>query len=141
MSHELRTPLNVILGYADLLIDEGFGPLEKEQSETLERMSRSARGLCELVNATLDMSRLEAGRVELRPSDIAVSKLFREVADAQSERPKEVEFVCEQGRGLGVIHTDGGKLKVALSNLLSNAFKFTEKGLSLIHISEPTRPY
>jgi PAS domain S-box-containing protein len=128
MSHELRTPLNVILGYADLLIDEGFGPLGKEQSETLERMSRSARGLCELVNATLDMSRLEAGRIELRPTDVDVSKLFREVVDAQKDRPTKIEFICEQGRGLGFLHTDGGKLKVALNNLLSNAFKFTEKG-------------
>jgi len=128
MSHELRTSLNVILGYSDLLLDGAFGSLAEDQHETIARISRRARDLCELVNATLDLSRLEAGRIELDLHDVRVADLLREVVEAQAEVPPGVQFRREGGPGLGVIRTDVGKLKVAIGNLLSNAFKFTERG-------------
>ncbi len=128
MSHELRTPLNVILGYSDLLLDGVFGGLNEEQVDTVNRLSRSASNLCELVNATLDLSRLESGRIHLDLADVPVNQIVREVVGAQGELPEGVEFRCVQAPDLGLIRTDRGKLKVAIGNLLSNAFKFTAAG-------------
>lgn len=128
MSHELRTPLNVILGYSDLLLEEAFGPLTEDQQDTLSRLAQSAQNLCELVNATLDLSRLEAGRIPVDLSDVPVTRVLREVVEAQGELPAALAFRCEEAEHLGAIRTDFGKLKVALGNLLSNAFKFTEEG-------------
>ncbi|MDG2303618.1 MAG: GAF domain-containing protein [Candidatus Binatia bacterium] len=128
MSHELRTPLNVILGYSDLLLDGVFGPLNEEQVDTMSRLSRSAENLCQLVNATLDLSRLESSRIHVEPADVAVDQLVREIVEAQVEVPAAVEFRLEQAEDLGFVRTDPGKLKVAVGNLLSNAFKFTDNG-------------
>lgn len=128
MSHELRTPLNVILGYSDLLLDGAFGDLTDEQIDTVQRLSQSAGNLCELVNATLDLSRLESGRIEVDLVDVPVSQLVREVANAPAALPEGVEFHCEMDDDLGQLRTDPGKLKVAITNLLSNAFKFTGRG-------------
>ena len=128
MSHELRTPLNVILGYSDLLLDGVFGSLNDEQADTLRRVSRSAGSLCELVNATLDLSKLEGGRLHVEVSEVRVHDLVSELVEAQRERPGTLEFRCHVEPELSVLDTDAGKLKVAVGNLLSNAFKFTDQG-------------
>jgi signal transduction histidine kinase len=130
MSHELRTPLHVILGYTELLLEGAFGQLSLAQIETLQRIGRSADSLCELVNATLDLSRLESGKIALNRQEVDIESLIAEVTRRTLDgagRPS-VELRCEVEPDLDPIETDPGKLKVVLGNLLANAFKFTEAG-------------
>lgn len=130
MSHELRTPLNVIIGYSDLLLDGGFGPLTAEQRETLARVALNARELLELINDTLDLSRLEAGRMPLEVEDVRLTELFA-VLDAETREVQQkpgVRFDWMVAPDLPTLHTDPVKLKVVLKNLIVNAVKFTEAG-------------
>lgn len=136
MSHELRTPLNVITGYSDLLLDGAFGDLNDEQVETMKRLAHSADNLCELVNATLDLSRLEAGRMHVNFQDVPVAQVVQEVLAAHAEPPQGVELRCVEQRDLGLLRTDAGKLKVVLGNLISNAFKFTTAGSVTLSVAK-----
>lgn len=129
MSHELRTPLNVITGYGGLLMDGEFGDVTEEQRTTLQRILSSAGELLELINATLDLSRLEAGRVavEVRPVDIA--RIIEEIASETREWVKEgVSLDWHVDAGLPLLQSDPLKIKVVLKNLVTNALKFTETG-------------
>ena len=130
MSHELRTPLNVIVGYTDLLRDEAFGPLTPDQAETLARVDNSAHQLLDLINTTLDMSRLEAGRLPLDVRDVNLPDLLREIdAETRELQGKSgLRFVWQVPAALPRLHTDPMKLKVVLKNLIGNAVKFTERG-------------
>jgi len=130
MSHELRTPLNVILGYNDLLLEEEFGTLTPAQSESLRRMDRSARELLDLINATLNLSRLEEGKLPLELQEIQLADLLHEVdAETRELRAKPgVSFVWNVAPDLPLVRTDRVKLKVVLKNLIANAIKFTERG-------------
>lgn len=129
MSHELRTPLNVIIGYGDLLLDGAMGELQEEQRQTLRRMQVNAWDLSELINATLDLSRLEAGHVRLQWEDVVLPELLDDIHESMADR-------CGPGvtlhwlvpRDLPTIRTDRGKFKVVVKNLLTNAFKFTASG-------------
>jgi signal transduction histidine kinase len=129
MSHELRTPLNVITGYTDLLADGMFGVLAPEQRDTVERMRRSAVELLDLVNATLDMNRLEAGRELVEPALVDIERLFAELH-------REVEAMVPSGVALRfcvdpaahLVVSDRAKLKTILKNLVGNALKFTTRG-------------
>jgi PAS domain S-box-containing protein len=130
MSHELRTPLNVILGYNELLLDEVFGALTPEQAASLDRVGTSARELLELINATLDISRLETGRAALNLSDLDTTSLLREIeAETRTLREKPgVESVWRIAPDLPHVYSDAVKLKVLVKNLVTNAFKFTDHG-------------
>src|SRR6185295_192534 len=79
MSHELRTPLNVIMGYNELLGEGGFGELSAEQRDVVERVGRRSRELLELINVTLDLSRIEAGSVPLAVCELNVAMLLHEL--------------------------------------------------------------
>jgi PAS domain S-box-containing protein len=130
MSHELRTPLNVIIGYNELLLSGSFGDLSEEQSEPLQRADRNAKELLELIDATLDLSRLEQQNLPLSIVEIDIAPLIEEVARETAgiaEKPA-VELRCELSAELPVVHSDPVKLRMVLKNLLTNAFKFTAEG-------------
>jgi PAS domain S-box-containing protein len=130
MSHELRTPLNVIIGYSELLLDEVFGTLTPEQAASLDRIGHSARELLELINATLDLSRLETGRAALTLQAIDLAELLREVeAETRALREKPgVESIWRIAPDLPRLYSDAVKVKVLLKNLIANAVKFTDHG-------------
>ena len=134
MSHELRTPLNVILGYNDLLLDGAFGELSGEQADTVGRIQNQAVILLDLVNDTLDLSRLDSGRIDLDLADVDVAAMLAalnaETRELQAKSPVPVRWEMAQGLRL---RTDAGKLKVVVKNLLHNAIKFTREGEIAIH--------
>jgi PAS domain S-box-containing protein len=130
ISHELRTPLHVIMGYNDLLLEGEFGALKEEQREVLQRLERSAGELSEIVNATLDVSRLDAGRLPIVIRKTDLIELLKEV-QRETENlwaSSELEFFWRMSPNVPPIFTDPVKVKVVLKNLLSNAVKFTESG-------------
>jgi signal transduction histidine kinase/FixJ family two-component response regulator len=130
ISHELRTPLNVVMGYTDLLLDGAFGPLNKEQAETLQRILQRAHGLLELISATLDLGRIEAGRVSVDGQYIAVSAVLEALVKETRDWPakENVALQWEVPAELPVVWTDPAKLGVVLKNLIANALKFTDRG-------------
>ena len=129
MSHELRTPLNVILGYNELLADGAMGEVNPEQGDALARVRANALELLELVNATLDLNRLEAGIVSVHPQTFPVAELANEL-DAQVRMllAENVELRWRLPADPINACTDMAKLKVILKNLLTNAIKFTNRG-------------
>ena len=130
MSHELRTPLNVIMGYNDLVLEGAFGSVTAEQKEPLRRVGKSATELLELINTTLDVSRLEAGRLPLELRDFGLADLLAQVRNETQELQAKpgLEFAWNLPARLPRLHTDPTKLKVVLKNLIANAAKFTEQG-------------
>jgi PAS domain S-box-containing protein len=136
MSHELRTPLNNILGYSDLLLDGGFGPMTKEQVHTLQRIGKSAEGLLKLITATLDLSSLDTGQVQLDVQAIDLPDLVREL-DAEISGLREnpnVDFAWDVAPELRELRSDPAKLKVVLKNLIGNAIKFTHAGSVVVRL-------
>ena len=129
-THELRTPLTTIMGYSDLLIEEAFGPITEAQKGAVARLMESARGLLTIVEQILDLSKLEKGEraSSIRRQDVKalINQLRREIAPLESGKPYKVQY--EIGPGIPAVETDGEKLKRVLSNILSNALKFTDRG-------------
>ncbi len=130
VSHELRTPLNTVIGYADLLADEAFGPLGDEQRRILRRVGDRARGLLEVIAATLDLPGIDGGRLSLQTRPVSVADLLGDLeADAREWRVRhDLRYHWDIGADLPVIITDPGKLRVLLKNLIANAVKFTDRG-------------
>ncbi len=132
ISHELRTPLNSIIGFTDLLLlqDLGGAPLSAQQRDFLETVARNGRHLLELINELLDLQRIAAGRMELRPEPIELAGLLDETAGsvhAQAQQRRHVLVVEPPPPGLRV-QADRGRVRQVLLNLLSNAIKFTPDG-------------
>lgn len=130
MSHELRTPLNSIMGYTDLLIEREFGPLTDDQVGILRRVEDSAHQLLTLINQTLDISRMEAGRLPLEISEVEIPLFMAELdADTWGLRNRSnLAFIWQVAPQLPYLHTDPLKLKAILKNLIGNAIKFTPQG-------------
>jgi len=138
MSHELRTPLNVIVGYNDLLLDGAFGTVTPEQSEPLLRIENSAYQLLDLINTTLDVSRLEAGRLPINLEEVEPAALLREI-DAETrdlQKRHGIQFTWSIPPVLPLLRTDPMKLKIVLKNLIGNAVKFTEHGTVTINAAD-----
>lgn len=130
MSHELRTPINAMLGYNSLLREGIFGPLSEGQEDALVRMRRAAEHLLSIINDILDLSRVEAGKVQVSLSEIDLVAFLEDLAEAV--RPiaeqKSLEFMLDLDARTPSIRTDGTRLRQVVLNLLSNAVKFTEVG-------------
>ncbi|MFJ6216240.1 HAMP domain-containing protein [Streptomyces sp. NPDC092296] len=131
MSHELRTPLNSLLILAKLLSDNNEGNLSPKQVEFSETIHGAGTDLLQLINDILDLSKVEAGKMEVRPSRIALVQLvdYVEAAFRPLTADKGLDFAVRVSPDLPVtLHTDEQRLQQVLRNLLSNAVKFTDSG-------------
>ena len=130
MSHELRTPLNAVIGFSDVLLDRMVGELNERQAEYVRDIRDSGRHLLELINEILDLSRIEAGRMELDTDAVELDHLLHQcvgmVRDSAGQHG--LRLTVEIDTGLGAIEGDERKLKQVVLNLLSNAVKFTPDG-------------
>jgi PAS domain S-box-containing protein len=126
MSHELRTPINAILGYSSLLLDNIYGDLNEDQVRGIERTNRAAKHLLELVNDILDLSKIEAGKIELQIEPVTIpaviEDLFVTVRPLAEETGSELTLEHE-GPPVKII-SDARRLRQIILNLLSNAIKF-----------------
>ena len=130
MSHELRTPLNAILGFSELLIDSGNGSFpEATRKRFLEQIHSSGKHLLGLINDILDLSKIEAGQMELRLQVVAVAEVVKQVASTVEPLAAKKQIRLEfDAAHAGQILADEGKLKQMILNLVSNAIKFTDEG-------------
>jgi signal transduction histidine kinase len=130
MSHELRTPLNAIIGFSEALREKMFGELNAKQEEYLNDIHASGRHLLSLINDILDLSKVEAGRMELDVSSFSAPGTLESTMSLVRERAqrKAISLSLEVDPGLGEMRADERKFKQILLNLLSNAIKFTPEG-------------
>ncbi len=126
MSHELRTPINAVLGYSTLMLDGIYGPMNEKQKEGLQRTHRAAKHLLELVNDVLDLSKIEAGKIEMAMQPVQfpnlVDDLFVTVAPFAAENKTQLDLSME-GEPVSVV-SDPRRVRQVLLNLVSNAIKF-----------------
>jgi signal transduction histidine kinase len=130
MSHELRTPLNAIIGFSEVLLERMFGELNDKQDDYLKDIHSSGRHLLTLINDILDLSKIEAGRMELDVSTFDVAGTIHNALTLVRERglKHSIAFGVDLDPALGEVAADERKLKQILLNLLSNAVKFTPDG-------------
>ena len=130
MSHELRTPLNAIIGFSEVLGERMFGELNEKQDEYLKDIYASGQHLLSLINDILDLSKIEAGRMELELTDFDLPTAIDNALTLVRERASRRGIALHQAAdaGLGQIRGDERKIKQVLLNLLSNAIKFTPDG-------------
>src|SRR6266481_1813385 len=132
MSHELRTPLNAVLGFSDLLADEAYGPLNDRQRRYVEHIHTGGKHLLTLISDILDLSKIEAGRMELTNESLRVEAIFGEVLSVM--RPladKKSQSLSKNSQPGLVVRADSVRFKQVLMNLLGNAIKFTPKDGSI----------
>lgn len=130
MSHELRTPLNSIIGFADVLLEGLDGELNDRMEEDVRLIRDSGRHLRELIGDILDMSKIEAGRMELRYEEVDVQQMATDViaTAAPLAETKNLALYLNMGEGVDVIHADRTRLRQIMWNIMGNAIKFTERG-------------
>ncbi len=126
MSHELRTPINAIMGYSSLLLDRIYGPLNEQQASSIERTHKAANHLLELVNDILDLSKIEAGKMELQLESVGFPELIQDlfVTVAPFAEQHGVPLSLETRTTPFTIVSDARRVRQILLNLLSNAIKF-----------------
>jgi signal transduction histidine kinase len=130
MSHELRTPLNAILGFSEVLSERMFGEINEKQAEYLNDILESGRHLLSLINDILDLSKIEAGRMELEATDFDLPSAIENTLSLIRERAhrRAITLARNIDQRLAMIRGDERKVKQVLLNLLSNALKFTPEG-------------
>jgi signal transduction histidine kinase len=133
MSHELRTPLNATIGFSEVLLERIFGELNPKQEEYLEDIHGSGHRLLSLINDILDLSKIEAGRLELELSTFSVAQAVEETVDRHREAATLASLTVstQVGPAVGEVAADRRKVDQVLDNLLSNAIKFTKPGGSV----------
>jgi signal transduction histidine kinase len=135
MSHELRTPLNAIIGFTRIVMRRSKEQLETLQYENLEKILASGQHLLALINSILDLSKIEAGRVEVHPGHVGLAPVLEQCARTVEPLVKTdaVTLVKEFDGALPEMYVDEEKLRQIVINLLSNAVKFTERGTIRLH--------
>jgi signal transduction histidine kinase len=130
MSHELRTPLNAIIGLTDMLVTNAARFGTEKAREPLQRAHRAGTHLLGLINQVLDLSKIEAGKLELNPQAVQLAPLIKDVIDtaAQLAEQNKNRLVVDAQENLGTLTVDPMRLRQILLNLLSNACKFTKEG-------------
>src|SRR5207245_1601327 len=130
MSHELRTPLNAIIGFSEVLSERMFGDLNKKQEEYLKDIYASGTHLLSLINDILDLSKIEAGRMELELTDFDLPTALDNALTLVRERAgrRGITLQATVDERLGEVRADERKIRQVVLNLLSNAIKFTPEG-------------
>jgi signal transduction histidine kinase/CheY-like chemotaxis protein len=141
MSHELRTPMNAIIGVTEIVLEDARELQRDDEVEPLERILRAARHLLVLINGILDLSKIEAGKMELELTTFDVEPLVRDVTAtvgaAAQKNGNRVVVECEPG--LGPMYADETRVRQTLLNLASNAVKFTERGTVTLSVEREKR--
>jgi signal transduction histidine kinase len=142
VSHELRTPLNSILGFAELLRDQGASEHDPRQIRYLQNILSSANNLLLLINDLLDLAKIEAGRMEIRAEPLALGDLFEALANLLKPltEAKSVQITASVSPAVPILRTDASKLQQVLYNLLSNAIKFSPQGGAIDVVAEREGP-
>lgn len=127
MSHELRTPLNAVIGFSEVLLERMFGDLNERQDEYVRDIWSSGKHLLELLNDILDLSKVEAGRMDLEWSTFSVREALENGLALMRERAarKSISLILEVAPEIGLFHADELRFRQVVLNLLSNAVKFT----------------
>jgi PAS domain S-box-containing protein len=129
MSHELRTPLNAVLGFSDLLSEGRYGALNDKQQRYLSHITNGGKHLLRLINDILDLSRIEAGRLQLQVETVPVGTMFSEACDTLHSLVSKKRHTLERDAAPGLsVRADSTRLKQILMNLIANAVKFTPEG-------------
>ena len=140
MSHEFRTPLNAIIGYSEMLQEDVADIGNEEFEEDLERINGAGKHLLGLINDVLDISKIEAGAMDIYLETFPVERLIQDVATTMQtlveKNSNTLEIDCPAS--VGSIHADTTKVRQCLFNLLSNASKFTENGTISLTVSRET---
>src|SRR6185369_2326930 len=138
MSHEFRTPLNSVLALSQILLDKLDGPLSGEQEKQVRYIRQSAQDLTDLVNDLLDIAKVEAGKVTIRPVHVSVESLFaalRGMLRPLVAQNSSIALVFEDPTDIPELYTDEAKVSQILRNFVSNALKFTERGEIRVSVS------
>ena len=137
MSHELRTPLHIIIGYTDLLLGDAFGAVSAEQADSLKRIEKSANRLRDLVEWTLDLSRLDGNKLPMRIEPVDFTQLVADVVSQVKElrRRPDVALVAKLPGSPRFLATDRRKATVIVQNLVDNAMKFTSSGSVTVELA------
>jgi len=128
MSHELRTPLNSVIGFSSVLLNEWVGPVNAEQKENLSIILRSGKHLLNLINDVIDVSKIEAGKIESTPEEFDLRDLIEDAVKLIEKELEEKGLVLRVTSPSQLMSTDRRRLLQCVLNLLSNAVKFTEQG-------------
>ena len=142
MSHELRTPLNHIIGFTELVLDKDFGDLNKKQEEYLNDVHQSSHHLLSLINDILDLSKVEAGKLELAPSQVKIRKLLENSLTMVKEKAfkHNIRLTINLDGIPNTIVADERSIKQVMYNLLSNAVKFTPDKGSVSIVAQMLKP-
>jgi len=137
MSHELRTPLNSIIGFTGIILMGMTGELKEEQKKQLTMVKNSANHLLDLVNDIIDMSKIEAGKAEIKIDELDIARVLKEITDSfqVTVKEKDIKMPIRMPKRLKVI-SDKRRIQQIVMNLMSNAIKFTDEGEIEIRVKE-----
>jgi signal transduction histidine kinase len=141
VSHELRTPMNAIIGYSEMLQEEAQDRGQKTLIPDLQKINTAGQHLLALINDILDLSKIEAGMLELYLETFDIHKIIQDIVSTSEPliKSKSNTLRVNCAAGLGSMHADLTKIRQCLFNLISNAAKFTEKGTISINVSRDRR--